>query len=62
VNSRTITTLMPQYNAAMVKPDELESERGQLIWSAMVVAANGDVIVLRQLPALDPGLGRAEYW
>jgi hypothetical protein len=46
----------------MIKPDELESEAGQLIWDTIVAAAEGDVTTLRKLLNQDPRLGRAEYW
>ena len=46
----------------MIKPDELESEAGQLTWDTIVAAAEGDVITLRKLLERDPRLGRAEYW
>lgn len=46
----------------MIKPDELESEAGQLTWGTIVAAADGDVITLRKLLERNPQLGLSEYW
>lgn len=46
----------------MIKPDELESEAGLLIWDTIVAAAAGDVTTLRTLLERDRRRGRAEYW
>jgi ankyrin repeat protein len=46
----------------MIKPDELESEAGQLTWDTIVTAAEGDVIEMRRLLGQNPWLALSEYW
>src|SRR4030095_15905991 len=48
--------------AAMIKPDELESDDGQLIWDVISASADGDLTALRPLLDQNPGLSRAQYW
>jgi len=46
----------------MIKPDELESEEGRVIWDTLAASADGDVAALRQLLDRNPRLSRAQYW
>ena len=46
----------------MIKPDELDSDEGQVTWNALVASADGDVAALRRLLDQNPRLSRAEYW
>jgi len=46
----------------MIKPVELESERGRDTWDTIVAASAGDVATLRRLLERDPRLARAGYW
>jgi len=46
----------------MIRPIELESPQGNVIWSTLIAAEAGDLTALRQLLALDPRLAKAEYW
>ena len=44
----------------MIKPPELESDRGQLIWDTLTAASAGNVRALRELLSSDPTLA-TEY-
>ena len=46
----------------MIKPRELESEKGRDLWDTMTAAATGDTPALQRLLERDPSLGRAEFW
>ena len=46
----------------MIKPRELESEKGRDIWDTITAAAVGDTPALQRLLERDPSLGQAEYW
>src|ERR1700674_2354412 len=46
----------------MIKPLELENERGADIWATICAADAGDTITLERLLDDDPSLSRAEYW
>ncbi len=46
----------------MIKPPELDSDEGDVIWSALTASDEGDVATLRELLERDPRLSRAEYW
>jgi putative transposase len=46
----------------MIKPLELENERGADIWATICAADAGDTITLKRLLDDDPTLSRAEYW
>jgi ankyrin repeat protein len=46
----------------MIKPLELENERGADIWATICAADAGDTITLKRLLDRDPSLSRAEYW
>src|SRR6516164_2750153 len=46
----------------MIKPRELESDKGRDIWDTITAAAAGDMATLQRLLEGDPGLSQAEYW
>lgn len=46
----------------MIKPPELESAEGAIVWNALTASGEGDVDALRRLVERDPRLSRAEYW
>ena len=46
----------------MIKPPELDSEEGGLVWRVLTASADGNIGTLRQLLERDAWLGRAEYW
>jgi ankyrin repeat protein len=46
----------------MIKPRELESDKGRDVWDTITAAAAGDMPTLRRLLERDPGLSQAEYW
>ncbi len=46
----------------MIKPLELDSEEGGLIWDTLTAAERGDVATLRQQLVRDPRQSRAEFW
>jgi hypothetical protein len=46
----------------MIKPAELDSEAGGIVWDALSASSDGDVDALQRLLDRDPRLGRAEYW
>jgi ankyrin repeat protein len=46
----------------MIKPRELESDKGRDIWGTITAAAAGDTPALRRLLERDPTLSQAEYW
>ena len=45
----------------MIKPAELDSDRGRDIWEMIVAASAGDVPTLQRMLARDPTLARSEY-
>ena len=47
---------------SMIKPPELDSEEGGVVWNALTASDDGDVDALRRLVERDPRLSRAEYW
>jgi ankyrin repeat protein len=47
---------------SMIKPPELDSEEGGVIWDALIASSDGDVATLRELLQRDLSLSRAEYW
>lgn len=49
-------------SGAMIKPDELESAEGAIVWNVLAAAADGDVGALGRLLQHDPRLSRADYW
>jgi ankyrin repeat protein len=46
----------------MIKPRELESDKGRDLWDTITAAAGGDTPTLQRLLARDPSLSQAEYW
>src|SRR5882724_4585492 len=46
----------------MIKPRELDSDKGRDLWDTMTAASTGDTHALQRLLERDPSLGRAEYW
>jgi len=46
----------------MLKPRELETERGNDIWATMCAAESGDTGTLQLLLDRDPSLARGQYW
>lgn len=46
----------------MIRPRNLETDRGRDTWATIVAAAEGDTGTLRRLLQRDPGLSRAEYF
>src|SRR5438552_2089083 len=51
-----------EQNRGMIKPPELETDRGSKIWETITAAASGDASGLRRLFANDPELSRAGYF
>ena len=49
-------------NGGIIKPPELESDRGRDVWNTITAAAAGDTATLRRLLARDRNLSRAEYF
>jgi len=47
---------------SIIKPPELDSAEGTVIWDALTASDGGDVETLRELIERDAGLSRAEYW
>jgi ankyrin repeat protein len=45
-----------------MKPPELESEEGGIVWDALTASEDGDVETLRRLLERAPELSRAQYW
>jgi len=45
-----------------IKPPELDSEEGGVVWDALTASDRGDVATLRELLERNPSLSRAEYW
>lgn len=46
----------------MIKPKELDSAEGRVIWNALAASERGDVGTLSQALEREPRLGRAEFW
>jgi ankyrin repeat protein len=46
----------------VIKPRELETDKGRDLWDTITAAAAGDMPTLRRLLERDPGLSQAEYW
>ena len=46
----------------MIKPPELDSAEGDIVWNALTASDDGDLDALRRLLDDDPRLSRAEYW
>ncbi len=46
----------------MIKPCELDSDRGRDLWDTITAAAAGDIPTLQRLLERDPNLSQTEYW
>jgi len=46
----------------MIRPGELESDTGRVIWDTMMAAATGETPALQRLLERDPSLSRAQYF
>ena len=46
----------------MIKPRELESDKGRDIWNTITFASTGNTPALQRLLERDPSLSRAQYW
>lgn len=57
-----VESLVGPASRSIIKPPELGSEEGNVIWSALTASDDGDVATLRELLERDPRLSRAEYW
>ena len=57
-----VESLVGPASRAIIKPPELDSEEGVVIWNALTASEDGDVATLRELVERDPRLSRAEYW
>ena len=60
--SRHVESVVGIVSAPMIKPPELDSEEGGIVWNALTASGAGDVDALRRLVQRDPQLSRAEYW
>jgi hypothetical protein len=49
-------------SGGMIKPPELESDRGRDVWDTITAAAAGDTATLQRLIERDQNLSRAEYF
>ena len=49
-------------SSSIIKPPELDSEQGAVVWNALTASHDGDVDTLQRLLERDVGLSRAEYW
>jgi ankyrin repeat protein len=59
---RHVESLIGAVSSSIIKPPELDSEEGFVVWNALTASDDGDVDTLRQLLERDPRLSRAEYW
>jgi ankyrin repeat protein len=57
-----VETIAGASSRSIIKPAELDSEEGGVIWQALTASEDGDVAALRELTARNPHLSRAEYW
>lgn len=49
-------------SGGMIRPPELESEKGRDVWDTITAAAAGDTVTLQRLMKRDRNLSRAEYF
>ena len=49
-------------SGGLIKPLEMESDRGSDVWNTITAAAAGDTLTLQRLMERDRGLSRAEYF
>ena len=57
-----VESLVGALSRSIIKPPELDSEEGVVVWNALTASDDGDVDTLRRLIEGDPRLSRAEYW
>jgi ankyrin repeat protein len=57
-----VEALVGTLSSSTIKPPELTTEEGGVVWNALTASEHGDVDALRRLLQQDPQLGRAEYW
>ncbi|MBA3580643.1 MAG: ankyrin repeat domain-containing protein [Gemmatimonadaceae bacterium] len=57
-----VESLVATVPTSMIKPPELDSEEGDIVWNALSASDDGDVDALRRLLERDARLSRAEYW
>ena len=59
---RHVASIVGVTGRSIIKPPELDSVEGSIIWDALAAADDGDVTTLRALIQRDARLSRAEYW
>jgi len=59
---RHVESLVGAVSGSMIKPPELDSEEGGVVWNALTASDDGDVDALQRLVERDPLLSRTEYW
>jgi ankyrin repeat protein len=57
-----VESVVGAVSSSIIKPPELDSEEGGVVWNALAASDDGDVDTLRRLLERDPRLSRAEYW
>jgi hypothetical protein len=57
-----VESLVGAVSSSIIKPPELDSDEGVVVWNALTASHDGDVDTLRRLLERDMGLSRAEYW
>ena len=57
-----VESVVGAVSRSIIKPPELDSEEGGVVWNALTASDDGDVDALRRLVERDPRLSRAEYW
>ena len=57
-----VESIVGVVHRSLIKPPELDSEEGGVVWDAITASEDGDVDTLRRLLERDRGLSRAEYW
>jgi len=57
-----VQSIVGAVSRSIIKPPELDSEEGGVVWNALTASDDGDVDTLRRLVERDPRLSRAEYW
>lgn len=57
-----VESVVGAVSRSIIKPPELDSEEGDVVWNVLTASDDGDVDRLRRLVERDPRLSRAEYW